>query len=129
MLAVVNTTPTTLTAGATIPVGAVKVKTNNDANLSGNIQIQKAGTFEVEAVFVFTSSAAGNVTAQMQAGGVDVAGATATVTATEGGYITLPVMATVQTRQSATGATVPITWTINAAGTLQSATASVKRVI
>lgn len=129
MLTVVNTTQTALTAGATIPPGNVKVKTNNDASLNGSVQIQRAGTFEVEAVFVFTPTAAGNVTAQMQANGVNVPGATATVTATAGGYITLPVMATVQTRQSATGATVPITWTINAAGTLQSATASVKRVI
>ena len=123
MLAVVNTTQTALTAGSVISVGNTRIKTNNDAVLNGNIQIQKAGTFEVEAIFVFTPTTAGNITVQMQAGGVNVPGATATVTATAGGYITLPVMATVQTRQSTPGANVPITWTINAAGTLQNAVA------
>lgn len=129
MLEVVNTTQTTLTAGANIPVGAVRLKTNNDAGLNGNIQIQKAGVYEVSASFVFTATAAGDITAQMQVNGSDVPGALATVTATAGATVTLPVSATVQARQGAPGATIPITWTINAAGTLQSAVASVKRVI
>lgn len=90
---------------------------------------QKAGTFEILANFVFTATAAGDVTVQMQAGGVNVPGATATATATAGGTVTLPVQGTVQTRQGTQGATVPISWTVSAAGTLVSATASVKRVI
>lgn len=130
MLAVVNTTATTLTAGATIPTGNAKARTNSDAVVSdGNIEIQKAGTFEVLGNFTFTATAAGAVTVQMQAGGTDVPGASATITATEGQTVPLTTQAVVQTRQSTPGAQVPITWTISAAGTLVSATASVKRVI
>lgn len=130
MLAVVNTTATTLTAGATIPTGSAKARTNSDAVVSdGNIEIQKAGTFEVLGNFTFTATAAGGVTIQMQAGGTDVPGASATITATEGQTVPLTTQAVVQTRQSTPGAQVPITWTISAAGTLVSATASVKRVI
>lgn len=130
MLAVVNTTATTLTAGATIPTGNAKARTNSDAVVSdGNIEIQKAGTFEVLGNFTFTATAAGAVTVQMQAEGTDVPGASATITATEGQTVPLATQAVVQTRQSTPGAQVPITWTISAAGTLVSATASVKRVI
>ena len=130
MLSTVNTTSTALTAGATVPLGANVIRTNNDASLNGNaIEIQRAGTFEALAMIVFTATAAGEVTVQMMANGTAVPGATATVTATTGQTITLPVQATVQTRSAAPGARVPITWTINAAGTLVSAVASVKRVI
>lgn len=130
MLAVVNTTATTLTAGTTIPTGSAKARTNSDAVVSdGNIEIQKAGTFEVLGNFTFTATAAGAVTVQMQAEGTDVPGASATITATEGQTVPLATQAVVQTRQSTPGAQVPITWTISAAGTLVSATASVKRVI
>lgn len=130
MLAVVNTTAATLTAGGTIPAGSVKVRTNNDAVMGdGNIEIQKAGTFEILGNFTFTATAAGAVTIQMQAAGTDVPGASATITATEGQTVPLTTQATVQTHQGTPGAQVPITWTVSAAGTLVSATASVKRVI
>lgn len=130
MIAVVNTTATTLTAGATVPLGSVKARTNGDAVWSdGNLQIQKAGTFEILGNFVFTATAAGEVTVQMQANGTDVPGASATITATEGQTVSLATQATLQTTQGALGARVPVAWTISAAGTLVSATASVKRVI
>ena len=130
MLVAVSTTQTALSANQKIPLGSTSIQTNQEARLnSGNIEIRKAGTFEILANFVFTATAAGDVTVQMQAGGVNVPGATATATATAGGTVTLPVLGAVQTRQSTPGATVPISWTVSAAGTLVSATASVKRVI
>lgn len=130
MLTVVNTTVTALTANATIPIGNVKVRTNKDTILAdGNIAIQRPGTFEVLGTFVFTATAAGDVTVQMQSDGAAVPGALATITATEGQTITLATQGTVQTRQSTPGAQVPITWKVSAAGSLISATASVKRVI
>lgn len=130
MLAVVNTTATALTAGATVPMGNTKVRTNGEASLNnGTIEIQRAGTYEVLSTVVFTATAAGEVTLQMQAGGVNVPGALATVTATAAGTVTLPVMTTLQARQSAPGTRIPLTWTIGAAGTLVAANASVKRVI
>ena len=130
MLVAVSTTQTALSANQKIPLGSTSIQTNREARLNnGNIEIRKAGTFEILANFVFTATAAGDVTVQMQAGGVNVPGATATATATAGGTVTLPVLGAVQTRQSTPGATVPISWTVSAAGTLVSATASVKRVI
>lgn len=130
MLVAVSTTQTALSANQKIPLGSTSIQTNREARLNnGNIEIRKAGTFEILANFVFTATAAGDVTVQMQAGGVNVPGATATATATAGGTVTLPVQGTVQTRQGMQGATVPISWTVSAAGTLVSATASVKRVI
>lgn len=130
MLVAVSTTQTALSANQKIPLGSTAIQTNREARLNnGNLEIRKAGTFEILANFVFTATAAGDVTVQMQAGGVNVPGATATATATAGGTVTLPVQGTVQTRQSTQGATVPISWTVSAAGTLVSATASVKRVI
>lgn len=130
MLVAVNTTQTALTAGQKVPLGSTSIQTNQEARLNnGNLEIRKAGTFEVLANIVFTATAAGDVTVQMQAGGVNIPGATATATATAGGTVTLPIQGTVQTRQSTPGATVPISWTVSTAGTLVSATASVKRVI
>ncbi len=130
MLVAVSTTQTALSANQKISLGSAGIQTNQEARLNnGNIEIRKAGTFEILANFVFTATAAGDVTVQMQAGGVNVPGATATATATAGGTVTLPVLGAVQTRQSTPGATVPISWTVSAAGTLVSATASVKRVI
>lgn len=130
MLVAVSTTQTALSANQKIPLGSTVIQTNREARLNnGNLEIRKAGTFEILANFVFTATAAGDVTVQMQAGGVNVPGATATATAAAGGTVTLPVQGTVQTRQGAQEATVPISWTVSAAGTLVSATASVKRVI
>ena len=130
MLVAVSTTQTALSANQKIPLGFTGIQTNQEARRNnGNIEIRKAGTFEILANFVFTATAAGDVTVQMQAGGVNVPGATATATATAGGTVTLPVLGAVQTRQSTPGATVPISWTVSAAGTLVSAAASVKRVI
>ncbi len=130
MLVAVSTTQTALSANQKIPLESAVIQTNQETRLNnGNIEIRKAGTFEILANFVFTATAAGDVTVQMQAGGVNVPGATATATATAGGTVTLPVLGAVQTRQSTPGATVPISWTVSAAGTLVSATASVKRVI
>lgn len=130
MLVAVSTTQTALSANQKIPLESAVIQTNQEARLNnGNIEIRKAGTFEILANFVFTATAAGDVTVQMQAGGVNVPGVTATATATAGGTVTLPVLGAVQTRQSTPGATVPISWTVSAAGTLVSATASVKRVI
>ena len=116
MLAVVNTTATALTAGATVPMGSARVRTNGEASVNnGTVEIQRAGTYEVLSTVVFTATA--------------VPGALATATATAAGTVTLPVMATLQARQSAPGARIPLTWTISAAGTLVAANASVKRVI
>ena len=130
MLAVVNTTATALAAGTTVPMGNTKVKTNNEAAVSnGGIEIQRAGTYEILSTVVFTATAAGDVTLQMQANGTDIPGAVVTTTATAAGTVTLPVMTTLQARQSTPGARIPITWTISAAGTLVAANASVKRVI
>ena len=130
MLVTVSTTQTALSANQQIPLGSTVIQTNREARLNnGNLEIRKAGTFEILANFVFTATAAGDVTVQMQAGGVNVPGATATATAAAGETVTLPVQGTVQTRQGTQGATVPISWTVSAAGTLVSATASVKRVI
>lgn len=130
MLVAVSTTQTALSANQKIPLESAVIQTNQEARLNnGSLEIRKAGTFEILANFVFTATAAGDVTVQMQAGGVNVPGATATATATAGGTVTLPVLGAVQTRQSTPGATVPISWTVSAAGTLVSATASVKRVI
>jgi len=130
MLSTVNTTQATLTAGATVPLGANAIRTNNDASLNDNaIEIQRAGTFEALATIIYTATAAGDVTAQMLANGTAVPGATATVTATQGQTVTLTVQGTIQTRTASPGTRVPITWTISAAGTLVSNVASVKRVI
>ena len=130
MLATGNTTATTLTADQAIPVGTVALRTNNDAKLNnGSIEIQKAGVYEVLANFSITATAAGNVTVQMLANGTAVTGAKATVTATAAGTVIIPVQGYIRATPAAPGATIPITWTVNAAGTLANAVTSVKRVI
>ena len=71
MLVAVSTTQTALSANQKIPLGSTAIQTNQEARLNnGNPEIRKAGTFEILANFVFTATAAGDVTVQMQAGGL-----------------------------------------------------------
>lgn len=130
MLAAVNTSATTLTDNQIIPVGAVALRTNTDARMnSGTVEIQRPGVYEVLGNFSIAATATGPVTVQMQANGTDVPGATATVTATAAETVSLPVQGYVRATPAATGSTIPITWVVNAAGTLVNAVTSVKRVI
>lgn len=131
MIQVVNTTSTSLTAGATIPTGSVRVRTNSRVNYNnGNLEIVRPGTYKVEGNFVVTATAAGAIQAQMNVNGTAVPGAIAAGTAAAAGdEITLPVSFVVQAAPAAPGNSVAINWTVSAACTLTNAEATITRVV
>lgn len=130
MIQVVNTTSATLAAGATIPPGSVRTRTNNRVNLNGNaLEIVKPGTYKVDGSFVI-SAAAGTNQVQLYANGTAVPGAVAQVTTTAAdNVITLPVSAVIQAAPAAPGNKVALTWVTSAAGTLINASETVSRIV
>lgn len=131
MIQVVNTTSTDLTAGATIPTGSVRVRTNNRVNYNnGSLEIVKPGTYKVDGNFIVTATAAGAIQTQMSVNGAAVPGAIAAGSAAAAGdEITLPVSFIVQAAPAAPGNSVAITWTVSAACTLTNAEATITRVV
>ena len=130
MIQVVNTTSATLAAGATIPPGTVRARTNNRVNLNGNaLEIVKPGTYKVDGNFVISATAAGTNQVQLYANGTAVPGAVAQVTTTAADVITLPVSAVIQAAPAAPGNKVALTWVTSAAGTLINASETVSRIV
>lgn len=129
MLEVGNTTSTALTAGAKIPFTTVFFNTNNRTSFDSTnnaLVIRRRGLYKVGGSFVFTPTAAGTVTIQMFTNGNAQPTAVSTFTAVAGNTYTFTIPSKyIRTVSSSTGSTVPITFTVSAAGTLTSANAFV----
>lgn len=129
MLEVGNTTSTTLTAGATIPFTTVFFNTNNRTSFNSStnaLTIRRRGIYKAGGSFVFAPTAAGTVTIQMYVNGSSQPTAVSTFTAVAGNTYTFTIPSKyIRIVQSNSGSTVPITFTVSAAGTLTSANAFV----
>lgn len=129
MLEVGNTTSTTLTANSVIPFTQVYLNTNNRTsfNSSSNaLVIEKSGIYKVGGTFVFTPSVAGTANIYMYADGVAQPTAISSFTVANGQTYTFTIpskyLNIINTRQVGT---VPITFVVDTAGTLESANAFV----
>ena len=129
MLEVGNTTATALTAGAKIPFTTVFFNTNNRTSFdqaNNAMLIKKRGVYKAGGSFVFTPTAAGIVSIAMYVNGSASPTAVSTFTATTGNTYTFTIPSKyIRTISSNCGNTVPITFVVNADGTLNSANAFV----
>lgn len=127
-----NTTPTTLTLtaqqpSATLPLGTTIRRFGCNLQLSGSgILVDGNGYYDVNASVTVTPAAAGNYTVTLFADGVEIPGATQTVTAAAASTITFNIPALVRlnccgaattlTLRLTTTATLPATVTVNNVG-------------
>ena len=130
MIETINTTTSTLTAGQTIPLGSVSARTNANVSLNDdNLQINRAGYYEVTGQFVVTGTSAGNITIQLYADGTAISGAYATETVTEGGTTTISLDKIIKIIPTTSFSKADITFTTSTACTLANAVTSIKKVI
>lgn len=129
MLEVGNTTETALVANAKIPFTTVFFNTNNRIafdSTNNALVIKRRGIYKAGGSFVFTPTAAGLVTISMFVNGSDVPTAVSSFTAVAGNTYTFTIPSKyIRTVSSNCGNTVPITFVVNADGTLNSANAFV----
>lgn len=129
MLEVGNTTETALAANAKIPFTTVFFNTNNRTafdSTNNALVIKRRGIYKAGGSFVFTPTAAGLVTISMFVNGSDVPTAVSSFTAVAGNTYTFTIPSKyIRTVSSNCGNTVPITFVVNADGTLNSANAFV----
>lgn len=129
MLEVGNTTETALAANAKIPFTTVFFNTNNRTafdSTNNALVIKRRGIYKAGGSFVFTPTAAGLVTISMFVNGSAVPTAVSSFTAVAGNTYTFTIPSKyIRTVSSNCGNTVPITFVVNADGTLNSANAFV----
>lgn len=113
----INTTSgTAISAGGTYPITQVVRRFGCDLKSNGSgISAVGSGYYKVQANIAVVATAAGTINATLYNNGIAVPGATATVTATEGGTVTLPIDSIV--RVNCCGNTADLTVVISAAAT------------
>lgn len=122
------TTPTTVLAGGTMPLGAIIRRYGRDIDLSGNgINICDAGYYDVDISVTVLPTAAGAITATLLNNGVPVPGATATGTAAAAGNaVNLSITALV--RQMCNCGVGTLTVVLSAASTVNNLAVRVERI-
>lgn len=84
-------------ANGSIPLGSVIRRSGNNIQLNGNsVTCYGKGKLNLTCSVTLTPAAAGNVGVQFYANGNPIPGATATVTATEGSTVALPIVGAVR---------------------------------
>lgn len=92
-----NPSTQAVAVGGIINLGSVLRRYGCNCRLNGNtVEIEGAGYYTINGTFTVAPTAAGNVTVVILENGVQVAGATATVNATAGNAVTLPIVTTVR---------------------------------
>ena len=92
-----NPSPQTVAIGGIINLGSVHRKYGCNCRLNGNVvEVEGAGYYTLNGTFTVTPTAAGDVTVSILENGVQIAGATATVTAATDGTVTIPIVTTVR---------------------------------
>lgn len=122
------TTPATVLAGGTIPLGSISRRYGCNIDLNGNgINICEPGYYDVDASITVLPTAAGAITATLLNNGVPVPGATATGTAAAAGNaVNLSISALI--RQMCHCGIGTLTVALSAAGTVNNMAMRVERI-
>ena len=92
-----NPSSQAVAVGGIISLGSVLRRFGCNCRMNGNaIEIEGAGYYTISGTFTVEPTAAGDVTVVILENGVQIAGATATVNATAGNAVTLPIVTTVR---------------------------------
>lgn len=92
-----NPSSQNVAAGGIIGLGSVLRRFGCNCRLNGNtIEVEGAGYYTISGTFTVAPTAAGPVTVVILENGVQVAGATATVSAGAGDTVTIPIITTVR---------------------------------
>lgn len=98
LIQTVNTSPSDLLEGSTIPLGTVVRRFGCNCRLSGDaIEIEGAGYYTISGTVTLTPDVVGNITIALEKDGVALPGGTVIGSvSTVGNSVTLPVEATVR---------------------------------
>ena len=97
LIQVSNPSSQTVSVGSIINLGSVLRRYGCNCRLNGNtIEVEGAGYYTITGTFTAAPTAAGDVTVAILENGVQVAGATATVTAGAGDTVTIPIVTTIR---------------------------------
>lgn len=123
-----NISPTALEANAQIPLGNVVRRFGYNCRLSGNaVELEGAGYYTIDAAFVVTPDAIGNVTISAYLDNVEIPAASAVGSIdTVSNTVTLPITATVRMGCCCEGAS-QLTFKIDSAADLVSASVRVEK--
>lgn len=131
MIQVYSNTPTAILEGGTLPfLSSVERRGCTTALNGGSISIRHKGIYLIVANFSFAPTAAGDVIITMQRDGVESLVNIGSETAAAAGdivNITIPSIVTADHDETRCCGAVPITYTVNVAGTLISANATVTK--
>ena len=92
-----NPSSQAVAVGGIINPGSTLRRYGCNCRLNGSVvEIEGAGYYTITGTFTVAPTAAGNVTVAILENGVQIAGATATVNATAGNPVTIPIVTTVR---------------------------------
>ncbi len=132
MIQVFSNNPTAILAGGDLPFTGFKARKGCTTSLnSGGIALNAAGVYMIVANFSFAATAAGDVTIALRDSGVvsDVDIATATAAAAGIVNLTIPSLVVVRHDDCCCGNFKQIAYQVDVAGELQSANATVTKII
>lgn len=132
MIQVYSINPTAVLANGDLPFTGFKARKGCTTTLnSGGIALNHAGVYMIVANFSFEATAAGDVTIALRDSGVvsDVDIATASADAAGTINVTIPSLVVVRDDDCCCGNFKQIGYTVNVAGTLVSANATVTKII
>lgn len=132
MIQVYSINPTAVLANGDLPFTGFKARKGCTTTLnSGGIALNRAGVYMIVANFSFEATAAGDVTIALRDSGVvsDVDIATASADAAGTVNLTIPSLVIVRDDDCCCGNYKQIGYTVNVAGTLVSANATVTKIV
>ena len=132
MIQVYSINPTAVLANGDLPFTGFKARKGCTTTLnSGGIALNHAGVYMIVANFSFEATAAGDVTIALRDSGIvsDVDIATASADAAGIVNLTIPSLVTVRDDDCCCGNFKQLGYTVNVAGTLVSANATVTKII
>lgn len=132
MIQVYSINPTAVLANGDLPFTGFKARKGCTTTLnSGGIALNHAGVYMIVANFSFEATAAGDVTIALRDSGVvsDVDIATASADAAGTVNVTIPSLVVVRDDDCCCGNFKQLGYTVNVAGTLVSANATVTKII
>lgn len=132
MIQVYTNNPTAILAGGDLPFTAFKARKGCTTTLnSGGIALNHAGVYMIAANFSFAATAAGDVVISQRVNGVVSEADTASATAAALGIVnlTIPSLVIVRDEDCCCGNYAIVNYQVDVAGTLESANATVTKII
>lgn len=132
MIQVYTNNPTAILAGGDLQFTAFKARKGCTTTLnSGGIALNRAGVYMIVANFSFAATAAGDVVISQRVNGVVSEADTASATAAALGIVnlTIPSLVVVRDEDCCCGNYAIVNYQVDVAGTLESANATVTKII